>query len=309
VSRWPRAHVALALLAAVSLVALATSTRQGRSRPGLEARHLTAAGLRLRYVRAGHGVSVVLVHGFGESLIAWRGVFDRLRSESDVTALDLPGFGLSDKPASGYGTEILAADLIAALDSLGIDHAVLVGHSMGGAVAAAAALASPGRVAALVLVDPAVSGTPFVPDIERADPAREAARGAVAEYEALRTRFGAPHDPAWLEESDSALAYLPVQDSTYRSALNAVLREFDFGYLTADRAAALRQPVLILWGEYDPVVPITDGRRLAGMLPNARFEMIARSWHRPHVERPAETAAAIRSFLRTIPPPESSRAP
>jgi len=308
VSRWPRAHVAVALVAALSLIALATSARQRRARPELRARHLTAAGLRLRYVRAGHGVPVVLVHGFGESLIAWRGVFDRLRSAADVTALDLPGFGLSDKPATGYGTEALAADLVAAMDSLGIRRAVLVGHSMGGAVVAAAALAAPERVTALVLLDPAVSGTPYVPDIGRADPGREAARGAIAEYEALRTRFGAPHDPAWLDESDSALAYLPVQDSTYRSAVSAVLREFDFGYLTDERAAALRQPVLLLWGEFDPVVPVADGRRLAALLPNARFEMIARSWHRPHVERPAETAAAIRGFLASIPPPESGRA-
>ena len=61
-------------------------------------------------------------------------------------------------------------------------------------------------------------------------------------------------------------------------------------------------PVLILWGEYDTVVPIADGRRLAQLLPNARFEMIARSWHRPHVERPGETATAIRGFLRALSP-------
>ena len=171
---------------------------------------------------------------------------------------------------------------------------------MGGAVAAAAALAAPQRVAALVLVDPAVLGAPLVPETTRVDAKREAARSAIAEYEALRTRFGSPHDPAWLAESDSALRYLPAADSTYRLALRAVLREFDFGYLTAERAGRLRQPVLILWGEYDTVVPIADGRRLAELLPSARFEMIARSWHRPHVERPAETAAAISAFLRAF---------
>ena len=307
-SRWPRAHLVLALLATISLIALATSTRPRRVRPDLQAQRVTAAGLGLRYVRAGRGVTVVMVHGFGESLVAWRGVFDQLRGGADVIAIDLPGFGLSDKPASGYQTDTLAADLLAAMDSLGVRRAVLVGHSMGGAVVAAAALAAPDRVTALVLVDPAVSGTPFVPDIAGTERTREAARGAIAEYEALRTRFGAPHDPSWLAETARAQAYLPAQDSAYRTALAAVLQEFDFGYLTAERAARLRQPVLIIWGEYDPVVPIADGRRLAELLPNARFEMIARSWHRPHVERPAETAAVIRGFLRAFSPTRAETA-
>lgn len=299
-SRWPRAHLLIAMAAAVSLIALATSARQRRPRPSHAARQVRAGALRLRYVRAGHGLPVVLLHGYGESLIAWRGVFDQLSAGADVIAFDLPGAGLSDKPATGYQTDALAADILAACESLGIRRAVLVGHSMGGAVAVAAALAAPDRVAALVLVDPAVMSAPLLPDTTRTATTREVARGAIAEYEALRTRFDSPHDPAWLAESDRALDYLPAQDSAYRTALTAVLREFDFGYLTPDRAGRIGQPVLILWGEYDTVVPIADGRRLAERLPNARFEMIARSWHRPHVERPNETAAAIVGFLNAF---------
>ena len=308
-TRWPRAHLVVALIAAVSLIAFATSTRPRRPRPDHRAMGVTAGGLRLRYVRAGHGTTVVLLHGFGESLIAWRGVFDQLSADADVIALDLPGSGLSDKPATGYGTGALAAVVLAALDSLGVTRAVLVGHSLGGAVAAACALAAPDRVAALVLVDPAVLSAPLVLDTARTDRTRDAARSAIAEYEALRSHFGSPHDPSWLAESDSALAYLPAQDTAYRLALTATLREFDFGFLTPERAARLRQPVLILWGEYDTVVPIADGRRLAGLLPHARFEMIARSWHRPHVERPGETVTAIRGFLRSFSPRPAGSAP
>lgn len=301
-SRWPRAHVLIALVAAVSLIAFATSARPRHRRPDHRALSVSAGTLRLRYVRAGRGTPVILVHGYGESLIAWRAVFDQLSDGADVIALDLPGFGLSDKPASGYQIEALAADLLAAMNSLGVRHAVLVGHSLGGAVVTAAALAAPERVAALVLVDPAVLSAPLLPDSTRASTTRDAARSAIAEYEALRSHFDSPHDPSWLAESDSALAYLPAQDSAYRSALTAVLREFDFGFLTRQRSARLAQPVLVLWGEYDTVVPIADGRRLAALLPNARFAMIARSWHRPHVERPGETATAIRGFLRSLSP-------
>jgi pimeloyl-ACP methyl ester carboxylesterase len=298
VTRWPKAHVAAAVLIALVLVVLATSARESRGRAPLHAAYVDAGGLRLRYVRAGRGPTVVLLHGFGESLIAWRGVFGRLVEHSEVIAFDLPGFGLSSKPTLGYETDSLAHDVVRALGALGVQRATLVGHSLGGAVAAAVALDAPAMVTHLVLVDGAVVGAPaLVPDAHGSDETVSAARRAIAEYEALRTRFTSPHDPHWITEADSDAAYLPANDPAYRAALDAVLREFDFAYLTQQRAAALRVPTLVLWGEYDPVFPLAMGRTLAATLPNARFEVIPRSWHRPHEERPEETAAAITRFL------------
>ena len=291
--RW---HLAVALLFAIGLLAVATSARERASDAHHVARYAAWSGGKIRYVRAGRGRTVVLIHGYGESLVAWRGVFDVLAREYDVIALDMPGFGLSSKPPGGYATDSVAAHVLDALRSIGVRRAVLVGHSMGGAVSSAAALADTAMVAELVLVDPAVVGAPMVvPSDTSAAPG--VARRTIAEYEALRTRFTAPHDPQWLVESDSALAYLPAEDSAYRVSAAAVLTQFDFGYLTPERAHRLRQPTLILWGEYDPVLPIASGRAVAALLPHARFEVIPRSWHRPHVERPAETAQAIRRFL------------
>ncbi len=291
------ARVGMAVLAATMVVALATSTRFRRA-PAHRAAYVRIGPLALRYVRAGRGPTVVLVHGFGESLMAWRAVFDQLAGRADVIALDLPGFGLSSKPPSGYATDSLAADLLGALDALDVHRAVLVGHSMGGAVVAAAALRDPGRVRALVLVDPALVGTPApVSEARRSDSARGAAAPLIAEYEALRTRFTAPHDADWLAETDSARAYAPADDPAYRNAVAAVLREFDFAYLTDERAARWRLPTLLLWGEYDQIFPLADGRRLATRLRGASFEVVPRSWHRPHVERPTQTAAAIERFV------------
>lgn len=291
------ARVAMAVLAAATVVALATSTRFLRT-PARRAGYVRTGRLTLRYVRAGSGPTVVLVHGFGESLLSWRAVFDQLAGRADVIALDLPGFGLSSKPPSGYATDSLAADLLGALATLGVRRAVLIGHSMGGAVVAAAALRDPGRVRAVVLVDPALVGTPApVSEARRSDGARGAATPLIAEYEALRTRFTAPHDPDWLAETDSARAYAPADDPAYRGAVAAVLREFDFAYLTDERAEAWRLPTLVLWGEFDQIFPLEEGRRLAGRLKGARFEVVPKSWHRPHVERPAQTAAAIERFV------------
>lgn len=252
-------------------------------------------GRQLRVVEAGSGQPIVLLHGYGESLVAWQGVFEHLASRARVIALDLPGFGLSSKPRSGYQTDSIAAAVVGAMRALNVDSAVLVGHSLGGAVAAAVTVAAPGRVRALVLVDAALVPPRALPGSDSSATAR-LMRATVTQYEIMRTRFTSPHAPSWLAESDSALGYAPAADSSYASALEAVLREFDFGWLTSDRAAAIRVPVLIIWGRFDQVIPLEDGRRLASAIPGARFSLIERSWHRPHVERPAETARAIADF-------------
>lgn len=297
-------HAASAVVTATVLIALAASTRL-RPAPPRHAARVRAGSLTLRYVRAGRGTPVVLVHGYGESLVAWRSVFDRLAGAADVIAIDLPGFGLSSKPPSGYATDSLAADLLSALRTLDITHAVLVGHSLGGAVVAAVALIDPARVRAVVLLDAALVGIPGpVIGTRQRDRAGRAVSPAIAEYEALRTRFTSPHDPAWLAETDSALAYVPADDPAYRVAVEAVLREFDFAYLTDERAARWRAPTLVLWGQYDQLFPLAAGRRLAARLPQSRFQIIPRSWHRPHVERPAETAGAIARFIEGLGPVE-----
>ena len=293
--RW--AAIAAALAVALTLL------NSGPMRPPHPARvagRLHVDGLELRSVRAGHGRPVVLLHGYGESLVSWRGVFDRLAHDADVLAFDLPGFGLSSKPERGYSTEALARRVIGALDAASLDSVVLVGHSMGGAIAAAVALLAPQRVRALVLVDAAGVAPPLGLAAAR-DTAQSVVRASVAEYEAQRSRFTSPHDPAWLMEDTAAARYLPAADSSYRTALAAVLREFDFGFLTVERMRSIRAPTLVVWGEYDPVLPLSEGRLVAASIPGASLVVIERSWHRPHVERPAETAAAITAFLARLP--------
>ena len=292
------AVVRVAIIVATLAIALTllTSGPVRPPHPSHAAGRLRVDGLELRSVRTGRGPAVLLLHGYGESLIAWRGVFDRLSRNADVLAIDLPGFGLSSKPAHGYSTEAMARLVIGALDAASIDSVVLVGHSMGGAIAAAVALQAPQRVRGLVLIDPAGVAPPLGLTTAR-DTAGSVIRASVAEYEAQRTRFTSAHDPAWLAEDPAAAAYLPAADSAYRTALTSVLQEFDFAFLSQTRLRALGVPTLVIWGEYDPVLPVSHGRVLAASIRQATLTIIARSWHRPHVERPAETAAAIAAFL------------
>ena len=291
--------------AATAIVVAGVLISQSSGGPGAAPPHraltIAAGSLRLRGVRAGSGRVVVLLHGYGESLMSWRGVFDRLALEHDVLALDLPGFGLSDKPAGGYATDSIAATVVRALEAQRIGRAVIVGHSMGGAVALAVAVRAPERVSALALVDPAVSASAW----DLAPPSDSATgtgwmRRALASYEVLRPRFTAPHDPLWLAEEPGALAYSPAGDPAYRVALEAVLREFDFDYLNPARAQRLTLPILLIWGQYDQVIPLGVGQAMARALPTARLAVVPRSLHRPQVERPDQVGALLDEFLRSL---------
>src|SRR2546429_583395 len=117
------------------------------------ARHVTVDGTTLRYIDAGHGTPVVFIHGLGASMYAWRKNLEPVAAAGyRVIAFDNRGFGFSDKPATGYDNAAYARLTVALLDSLHLPDAVLVGHSMGGAVAAEVAIAHPERVRGLVLI-------------------------------------------------------------------------------------------------------------------------------------------------------------
>lgn len=288
-----------ALLCGTALLVL-SSTDGRESTPSLRARTASVGDLRLRFVRAGAGTPVVLLHGYGESLLSWQMVFDRLARNADVIALDLPGFGLSSKPASGYTADSMATVVSAFLDRLGLRRVVLVGHSLGGVVATAMAVRDPSRVLGLALIDAALV-TPWAL-AETSDSPRTGAsvRLVIAEYARLRGRFGGVHDANWMAEDSEAAAYQPSSDPAYAAALAAVLLEFDFTFLTPDGARRLTMPVKLIWGALDPVIPVQTGRALAERLPDATLVVLARTWHRPQTERPTEVARILSAFVRVI---------
>src|SRR5262245_48131303 len=118
---------------------------------GLTPREVTIDGLRVRYVRAGSGPPLLLVHGILSSIYTWRDLLPLLAREHDVVALDLPGFGASDLPADLSGTSYPRV-LLGLMDQLGLPRVSIVGHSLGGAVACLLAAERPERVERLALI-------------------------------------------------------------------------------------------------------------------------------------------------------------
>lgn len=263
-----------------------------RARPIHRARWVVNDSLRLRVLEAGHGdTTLVLLHGYGESLLAWRLLLDRFTRHYRVVALDLPGFGLSDKPDTTYDYPAYARWLGDFLTRHTRGPVVVVGHSMGGQIAAGLALDHPDRVVATVLIDPAGAGiNALLTDTGGiASPATQWVVSAMAFVLPVR-------DSAWLADPPDARDYQPSADTGAARSGRRVLEQFDFAALR-DRFRDLKQPVLLIWGEQDPTIPLTIGRRIAEQLPCRRFVPLL-TLHRPHQTLPDTVAAEMEAFLR-----------
>ena len=257
-------------------------------------------GTRLRMIDTGRGAPVVFVHGFGASLYSWRKTLPAVVAAGyRAIAFDNRGFGFSGKPAGGYDNAAYARLLVALLDSLGISSAVLVGHSMGGAIVAEVALALPDRVRGLVLIDPAGYGI-RLPGVLKV--ARWPVVGAVAPWfrgrwitgRLLRSTYA---DPTNVSDANVDQYYAPVPDPGYGRALRGVLRQFRFDTLVG-RLAALDPPTLVVWGAADRWIPLRDGSRLASDLPRAAFVVIPQTGHAAAEEAPDAVNRSLMAFLK-----------
>ena len=264
------------------------------------ARYLLVDSTRIRYIDAGHGAPVVLLHGLGASMYAWRKNLAAVAAAGfRVIAFDNRGFGLSDKPAAPYDNAAYARLVVTLMDSLRLSDAVLVGHSMGGAIAAQVAIDYPSRVRGLVLVGSAGlgAGEPLLFRMARWPVLGRvvlAFRGRGFTGRLLRATY---FDPSKVTEADVDQYYAPVAQPEYGRALLGVLRRFRFDALEGrlDRIAA---PTVVLWGEEDRWVPLRLGRALAAGITRSAFVSVPRAGHSVQEEAPGEVNHLVIRFLK-----------
>lgn len=265
------------------------------------------------YFDAGVGPAIVFIHGLGANLTHFEHVAPPLQAAGfRVLGLDLPGFGLSGKPHRRYSIRYLSQAVLALLDQRHIPQATLAGHSLGGLVAADAALAAPDRVERLVLISSAglfqmplpfqwVARTIMRPGLVAAALSRSARR-------LLETRV--------FEERNERVERF-IEQSVTRPDLHFVrdlarvmwsLRKDLTSYHLFDEVQRLTMPTLVIYGGRDRLLPTGAVPSWAQKLPAGELEVIERCGHMPIIEKPERVVARMERFLARTAAPQLDEA-
>jgi pimeloyl-ACP methyl ester carboxylesterase len=250
-------------------------------------------GANIHYVERGTGPAVILIHGLGDNTEVWRASVEALSTTHRVIAFDQLGFGQSAKPLMAYRVGTLVDFLSGFLDALHIDHASLVGNSLGGWVALEFARLHPQRVDRLVLVD--CVGYSAWPSADVANALRLATR---ADFQRLLplTFFDSKALMAPTSIDDLYAQHVAAGDGyAIQQILDSAVRGED---VLDGRVSAIQKPALIIWGRGDRLVPLALGQRLHRELRGSRLEVIEQCGHMPQVECPAAFNERLLAFLR-----------
>lgn len=248
-------------------------------------------GTRLNYVVAGEGAPIMLVGGKTSSIDgAWWRYIPALAERLKVIAFDNRGAGESDKPKSPYSTTLMAEDALTVLHAAGESSAHLFGISLGGMILQQLALRHPDAVRSLILGATSCGGEPLsTAEVAVPELADHPLRRFANLYDA---RFILDHAD-WVAEDAKHFGKMPLhaivgQDQAARS------------HNVCDRLAEIRQPVLILHGRQDRMVPPARGEELARRLPSARLEILDQAGHQFHSEQFDTVLRLVLDFVEEV---------
>jgi non-heme chloroperoxidase len=252
-----------------------------------------STGVTVPYVEHGdpRGVPMILLHGYTDSSVSYELMLPHLPDSIHAYAYTQRGHGDADKPLAGYTVEDYVGDLAAFMDAMGIEAAVIAGHSGGGYTAQRFALDHPDRTLGVVLIGTfrAFHDNPVILEFS------EAVSGLTD-----------PVDPGFVREFQESCVAQPVPagfiDAVVAGSLQLparVWRDYFRGLLEADvptESGVIDTPTLILWGDQDAFCPRSDQDALLAAIPQARLETYRGAGHCPHWEQPERAAAEIAAF-------------
>lgn len=274
--------------------------------PRIAERTISIDGGELHYLEAGSGPPLVLLHGFGHSSTSWLRTMPSFARQYRTIALDLPDYRREATWAVSFEPAAFAATVLRFADALELEPAHIIGHSFGGVVAMLAALARPESFRSLVLVDSLGFTTPPAPPLD------DALLALLGFWLAL------PRRPIGLIRAGYAMSFYDASRLDEETVLEIVrhaatplgmrsrsrtLHEiFHFSRRLGEfhqQLAALRLPILIVWGKNDPVLWAKDAETARRVLPGARLEVIERCGHNPQIELPTVFSSIVLDFLGT----------
>jgi pimeloyl-ACP methyl ester carboxylesterase len=265
------------------------------------------APVKLYYEEQGSGPPLLLIHGFGASTFTWRHVAPELARNHRVVAVDLKGFGQSDKPFDGRYSIYDQAELLAQLiEDKDLRDLTVVGHSFGGGVALLLALEAKerlqGRITRLALLD-SIAYPQNIPVFFRMlDMPVVSQLGIRMVPPSVQTRLAlqiAYFDDSKITPEEIEAYAAPLKTAAGKHAIIHSARQImpeDIETLS-ERYKTIDLPTLILWCDHDRIVPLEVGIRLRRTLPNSSLKLVEECGHMPQEEQPERTLALLQDFL------------
>jgi pimeloyl-ACP methyl ester carboxylesterase len=286
--------------------------------PSFESRTVTIDGVNIHYLCGGRGSPLVLVHGLGSSAaVEFYHNLEPLAAHHRVLAIDLPGFGRSDKPVITYSMDLFVKAVSDLMATEGVARAAVMGVSMGGRVALGLALESPQLVERLVLVDALGVGAPRRVFAYRilltkglgeltlrgtARALRQLPPATIRRFWGWYLRRPSRVDTIWSDEriaNHGTLLSTREYRAAYLSALRSIagMRQLRGGVAVEDRLSELGMPTLLIWGRHDHIFPPSHAESAKAKLRNGRVEIFDGSGHTPQMEEPERFNRLVLEFL------------
>jgi pimeloyl-ACP methyl ester carboxylesterase len=276
------AFVAAALLTVSSLASAQTQ-------PSLPPEKTAVVyGQNIRYIEAGQGPTVILLHGLGSVKEIWSANIGALSAKYHVYAPDQIGFGHSDKPLLDYKIATFVDFLHAFMQSQNLSKATLVGNSLGGWIALDFAARHPEMVDKLVLVDSA--GLPWGKAI--------AVDLNPASLDDMRTLLDSIfYDKKMVSEEFVLQAFTNHVQNNDSYTIQRTLAGFAQNQFEDAKLASIHSATLVVWGRQDELIPVSSGEKLRDGIPGAKLVVFEHCGHVPQLEKPAEFNQALIDFL------------
>jgi len=256
-------------------------------------------GLKIRYLESGKGKKrhILFIHGLGSAADRWMKIPDTLSSDFHSVAIDLPGFGESDKPARiDYAIDQFRKFIISFLKEISIHNEPtnLIGHSLGGYIASEIAIQNQNHVQQLVLIDSSgmlEKPTPILKEYYEAaiNPTQDKVRKAFEKMVADPSRIPVQLVDGFIRRINMPNAKYAFESTLVNSATNQI---------GLDRLKQINDiPTLILWGAHDKVIPIEHSKLFNDSIDTSRLEIIDDVGHAPFAEKPDQVCKILKDFL------------
>ena len=259
----------------------------------ISASFVTVGQYQVRYLEVGHSKkTIILLHGLGASAERWLPIIPYLSDDFRVIMPDIIGFGYSDKPIANYTPKFFMEFLSGFMKNTSIEKPILVGSSLGGRILLEYATHHPQNIEKMILVSPAVN--------EELSPALQSYMQAALHptFEDVKNAFltmnggNGEIEDEFIDEFINRMS-LPNAKMAFLASLMGLKKQI----LKTEMLTDLEIPTLLIWGEDDQVIPISNITKFRNSIKNIQYQIMEKCGHAPYAEKPELFSKIVLDFL------------